>query len=100
MNNQETRTLQSMRTSVAPADVLARAKRFFVRRNSLYAAFLEHEGPTYVGFRGQGGEEVIIAATPADGATLVTGSTYLFDQQVARFFSTLEPAPSGTGAAA
>ena len=26
-----------------------------------------------------------------DGATLVTGSTYLFDMQVARFFSTLPP---------
>jgi hypothetical protein len=31
----------------------------------------------------------VIAATAKDGATLVTGSTYLFDMQVARFLSTL-----------
>jgi hypothetical protein len=29
--------------------------------------------------------------TEADGATLVSGSTYLFDAQVARFLSTLPP---------
>jgi len=46
-----------------------------------------------VSLRGQGGEEVIIAALPGDGRTLVTGSTYLFDQQVARFFATLTPVP-------
>jgi hypothetical protein len=28
-----------------------------------------------------------------DGGTVVRGSTYLFDQQVARFFSTLDPMP-------
>ena len=44
--------------------------------------------------RGQGGEEVLIGATPATdgGGTRVTGSTYLFDAQVARFFATLPPA--------
>jgi hypothetical protein len=34
----------------------------------------------------------VIAATPADGHTLVTGSSYLFDAQISRFFSTLPPA--------
>ena len=43
-------------------------------------------------FRGQGGEEIALAATAKDGATLVTGSTYLFDMQVARFLTTLPPA--------
>lgn len=74
---------------LAPADVLARAAEFFSQRNPLYAAFLEKEGPNYSTFRGQGGEEIVIAASPKDGATLVTGSTYLFDMQVARFFATL-----------
>jgi hypothetical protein len=43
--------------------------------------------------RGQGGEEVVIAAVAAAGQTMVTGSTYLFDQQIARFFATLAPVP-------
>jgi hypothetical protein len=91
------RTLQQTRTSLAPADVLSAAKDFFLRRNTIYAAFLEQEGPTYVTFRGQGGEEVVIGvATTIDGAgAMVTGSTYMFDGQIARFFSTLPPAPAG-----
>ena len=94
MNIQEDRTLQETRTTLSTADVIAEAKRFFARRNSIYAAFVDKEGPTFVSLRGQGGEEVLIGVTPAlDGAgTRVTGSTYLFDQQVARFFATLPPA--------
>ena len=87
--NQSQRTLQEYRSTLSPTEVLRAAKRFFSARNSLYAAFLEKEGPTHVTFRGQGGEELIIAAIARDGATLVTGSTYLFDMQVARFFTTL-----------
>ena len=86
------RTLQESTTSLAPNDVLARAKDFFTQRNPLYATFLEKEGPGYATFRGQGGEEIVIAAAPKDGATLVTGSTYLFDMQIARFFATLPAA--------
>jgi hypothetical protein len=86
------RTLQEHRTSASPADVLAKAKQFFTSRNPLYATFLEREGPGHLTFRGQGGEEIVIAAAEKDGATLVTGSTYLFDMQVARFFSTLPAA--------
>jgi hypothetical protein len=89
--NQSQRTLQEYRSTLPPAEVLASAKKFFSRRNSLYAAFLEKEGPGFVTFRGQGGEELVIGAIARDGATLVTGSTYLFDMQVARFFSTLPP---------
>jgi hypothetical protein len=85
-------TLQETFTELSPTDVLTRAKDFFMQRNPLYAAFLEKEGPGYATFRGQGGEEIVIAAAPKDGATMVTGSTYLFDMQIARFFATL-PAP-------
>jgi hypothetical protein len=94
MNIQADRTLQETRTTLSVPEVIEAAKRFFARRNSLYAAFAEREGPTFVSLRGQGGEEVLIAATPAkdSAGTLVTGSTYLFDQQVARFFATLPPA--------
>ena len=89
--NQSQRTLQEFRTTLTPAEVLAEAKQFFTRRNNIYATFLDREGPTFVSFRGQGGEELIIAAATQDGATRVTGSTYLFDMQVARFFTTLPP---------
>jgi hypothetical protein len=89
--NQSQRTLQEYHSTLSPADVITRAKQFFSARNSIYAAFLEKEGPGFVTFRGQGGEEVIVAAMEQNGATLVSGSTYLFDMQVARFFSTLPP---------
>lgn len=82
-------TLQELTTTLAPQDVIERAKQFFSQRNSLYAAFLEKEGPGYATFRGQGTEEIAIAATARGGATLVTGSSYLFDMQVARFLATL-----------
>ena len=81
--------MQELVTPLAPQDVLARAKQFFAQRNPLYAAFLDMEGPGFATFRGQGGEEIVVAAAAKDGATLVTASTYLFDMQVARFLATL-----------
>ena len=89
--NQTQRTLQEYRSSLSPAAVLAQAKKFFTSRPSLYATFLEKEGTNHVAFRGQGGEELLIGAIERDGATLVTGSSYLFDMQIARFFTTLAP---------
>jgi hypothetical protein len=79
-------------TSLSPADVLARAKRFFQDRVPASAAFPEKEGPTFVTLRGQGGEEIAISATGTGEATRVRAGTLLFDQAVSRFFSTL-PAP-------
>ena len=86
------RTMQEHLTTLAPSEVLALAKVFFARRMGIYAAFLERESPTHAVFRGQGGEELIIGVIPTEKGTRVTGSTYLFDMQVARFFSTL-PTP-------
>lgn len=107
MNQQQSRTLQQVYTTLAPADVLAEAVRFFTRHNSIYAAFLEQRGPTYVSFRGQGGEELLVGVAPVDGGSAVNGSTYMFDQQVARFLETLPhmaapvaPAPPVVDAAA
>ena len=85
--------IQEITTALAPDLVLAQAKRFFVSRNPLYAAFPEKEGPGYVTFRGQGGEELVIGVTPIDGGTRVRGSTYLFDAQISRFFASLDPHP-------
>jgi hypothetical protein len=83
------KTLQEQTTSLAPAEVLTRARQFFSQRNPLYSTFVDKEGPGWVTFRGQGGEEIAVAATQKDGATLVTASTYMFDMQVARFLTTL-----------
>ncbi|HEY7878577.1 MAG TPA: hypothetical protein VIC55_10150 [Gemmatimonadaceae bacterium] len=85
--------IQEITTTMHPGDVLAAAKEFFVTRNPLYAVFLELEGPAYLTFRGQGGEELVIGVSAADGGTRVRGSTYLYDAQISRFFSTLDPMP-------
>lgn len=98
-NSQRARTLQETETTLSGAEVITAAKDFFTRRNGIYAAFLDKEGPSYVTFRGQGGEEIVIGAAPSGSGTKVSGSTYLFDQQIARFFSGLPMAASTTGAA-
>jgi hypothetical protein len=95
-----TGTLQEYRTTLAADEVLAMARRFFSRGQGIYSSFPDKDGPGWVSFRGQGGEEIVIAASPSDGATRVTGSTYLFDMQLARFFSTLPEAKTTATAAA
>lgn len=76
--------------SLPPAEVIARAKAFFAERVPHASAFVEKEGATFVVLRGQGGEEVVIHASPADGeGTRVRASTLFFDQSVGRFLSTL-----------
>jgi hypothetical protein len=84
------RTVQETTTTLSADEVLARAKTFFSSRPSLYATFIDKEGPGFASFRGQGTEELVIAASAdANGTTRVTGSSYLFDMQVSRFFATL-----------
>ncbi len=85
------RTLQETTTTLSGDEVLSRAKTFFASRPSLYSTFLDKEGPGFVSFRGQGGEELIIGVAAGEGGTRVTGSSYLFDMQVARFFTTISP---------
>jgi hypothetical protein len=87
------RTIQEATTPLGGAEVLARAKTFFANRPSLYSTFLDKESSSFCSFRGQGGEEIVIGVAAAtDGGTRVTGSSYLFDMQVARFLTTLPPA--------
>jgi hypothetical protein len=88
---QSDRTLQEYHTTLPASEIVSRAKKWFAKRNGIYAAFVEKEGPSFVTLRGQGGEEIVIGATPKDDGTLVTGSSYLFDMQIARFFATLPP---------
>lgn len=79
-------------TSLAAAAVLERARQFFAQRVPAQAAFPEKQGPTWMTLRGQGGEEIAIAAFPSPGGSRVRASTLLFDQAVTRFLSTLPPA--------
>lgn len=81
--------VQEYNTTLPASAVIASAKTFFSRRNPIYGAFLEKEGADFVTFRGQGGEEIVLGVAPTAGGSTVRGSTYLFDQQVSRFFSTL-----------
>ena len=91
-SRQRDRSLQEYSTSLAPAAALDAAKAFFSRRNSIYSAFLEQETDRHITMRGQGGEEIVIGVAGGPSGTRVTGSSYLFDQQIARFFATLPPA--------
>jgi hypothetical protein len=79
-------------TTLDPGEVLGRAKRFFAERVPHSAAYPEKEGPTYLTLRGQGGEEIALAAWRDGQRTRVRASTLLFDQAVMRFLSSL-PVP-------
>ena len=98
-HHQSGRTLQQHQTSLPAADVLSSARVFFARQSGIYAAFVERVGPNWMSLRGQGGEEIVMAATSEGGVTSVNASTYMFDAQVAQFLSTLPPAPVVAGAA-
>jgi len=89
------RTVQEITTNLSGDEVLKRAKTFFATRPSIYSAFIDKEGPGFCSFRGQGGEEIVIATSvsPDGTGTRVTGSSYLFDMQISRFFATLTPVP-------
>lgn len=95
-HHQSNRTLQAQRTLLPPDQVLAAAREFFARKQGIYAAFLEKQGPNWMSLRGQGGEEIVIAATKESGATSVTASSYMFDAQVAQFLSMLPPTDAST----
>ena len=101
-NSQRARTVQEKTTLLSPADVIREAKSFFARQSGVYSAFVEQEGPSYITLRGMGGEEVAIGIAPVEDGpgTRVTASSYLFDQQIARFLSALPPAPVRAAVAA
>jgi len=93
-NLQKDRTLQQAVTSLSAAQVLSAAKEFFGRGSGIYAAFIEQDGPSHVSLRGLGGEEVVIGVAAGDGGTSVNASSYMFDQQIAMFLSSLPPVVS------
>ena len=99
-HHQSSRTLQQQRTTLSAVAVLAAAREFFSRRSGIYAAFLEKQGPNWMTLRGQGGEEIAVAATEEAGGTSVTASSYMFDAQVAQFLASLPPADEVPGVVA
>src|SRR5687767_6786199 len=103
-NSQRARTVQETTTALSPADIVREAKTFFARQSGVYSAFPEQEGPNYITLRGMGGEEIAIGIAPVKegegSGTRVTASSYLFDQQIARFLSTLPPARPSAGTVA
>lgn len=90
MHNQTSRKVQERATTLSVKDALDAAERFF-SDGGVYAAYHEKRGPGYVAMRGQGGEEVVVAARAFEGGggSVVTASTLLYDQQVARFLASL-----------
>lgn len=99
-HQQSRRQLQEALTALPVAEVITTAVHFFSRRSGVYTAFVEKQGPSHVVLRGQGGEEIAIAARVTPAGTVVSGSSYLFDQQVARFLESLPPAPPVTDTSA
>ena len=93
MHQQSSRQMQERITALPVSEVLASAEQFFSRRGGVYTAFVERRGPGHLVLRGQGNEEVVIGARATEAGTVVTGSTYFFDQQVARFLDGRPPAP-------
>jgi len=82
-------------TSISGAEIIQRAKRFFQERVPGNAAFPEREGPAWVTFRGQGGEEIALAVAEVPGGSRIRASTLFFDQAIGRFFSTLPAVRAG-----
>jgi len=79
-------------TTLAPEEIVRRAKAFFATHVPATGAFVETETARHVVLRGQGGEELAIAVLGAERGTRVRASSLFFDQAIGRFFSTL-PAP-------
>lgn len=83
--------IQETETELSPAEVVGRAKDFFLSRLTPYTGFLEDEGDGYVRFSMEAGE-VLIGATAADrGRTRVRASTSRAHHEVSQFLATLAP---------
>jgi len=76
-------------TQLAPDEVLDRAIAFFSSRVPLEAAFPEQRSAGHLVLRGQGGEEIAIAARSDQGVTRVRAATLMFDGTLRRFLVTL-----------
>jgi hypothetical protein len=83
-------------TTLTPDEIFARARCFFAERVPNQAAFPEREGPGFLVMRGQGGEEIAIAAATDASVTRVRASTLFFDHALDRFLASLPVAVEAT----
>ena len=82
--------IQEVLTDISPAEVVERAKEFFITRLSQYTALISDEGPAHVKFEVDAGE-VVIGTVPQEGRTLVRGSTSRLHHELSQFLTTLAP---------
>ncbi|MEX2572611.1 MAG: hypothetical protein WD737_15020 [Gemmatimonadota bacterium] len=83
--------IQVVRTDLAPAEVIRRARDFFSTRFTPYGAFAQEESETHIVFRVEAGELVIGTGT-IEGRTVVRGSTSRMHHELSQFLATLAPA--------
>lgn len=87
-NPRETMLILETYTELEPAEVLDRARSFFVLAGSPQAAFVEHTAPDYLRLHTEVGEIVIGVFRTGDG-TLVRGSASRGTPLLSRFFTLL-----------
>lgn len=75
-------------TPLAPTEVLDGARTFFMLAGSPYAAFPEQRGDGFVKLHLEVGE-IVIAALPHEGGTLVRGSASRGAQLLTRYLTLL-----------
>ena len=83
--------IQEVLTDLPAAEVIDRAKEFFATRLSQYTGLLAEESDSHVKFEIEAGE-VLVAALPKDGRTLVRGSASRPHHELSQFLTTLAPA--------
>lgn len=81
-------TIHETRTSLSPAEVIERARSFFVLAGTPHAAFPEQVGEGYLKLHMEVGE-VVIGTVPRDGSTLVRGSASRGAHLLTQFLTTL-----------
>jgi hypothetical protein len=82
--------VQEVNTQLAPAEVIERAKAFFLSRNNAYTAFVVESDDQHARFHVDTGE-VMIGAVPKDGQTQVRGSSSRLHHEIGQFLATLAP---------
>lgn len=83
--------MQEVLTDLPPAEVVARAKEFFVSRLNAYTGFLQEESDHHVKFEVEAGELTIGASPAENGRTLVRGSSSRLHHELSQFLATLAP---------
>ena len=82
--------IQETTTDLPRAEVLTRARDFFMTRFSPYGAAVEEESDAHLKLACEAGE-VVIGASDQGGRTLVRGSSSRLHHEISQFLLTLAP---------